>query len=160
MGYSDGMQTRVWGPAAWLFLHCIAHNFDPSRSKEYLVFFQALRDVLPCKTCRENYGKLISGERGASYALRPSVFRSRDAFAYWWFRIHTRVSADLYETCAKRGEPCRRPLPETVRSYRTVRRRYESYRAASCKSNEGGCRRARKGRRKQTYIRVGTWSTS
>lgn len=154
MVYANGMQTRVWGPAAWLFLHCIAHNYDPSRAKVYRRFFTNLREVLPCGTCRDNYGALISGTRGAAYALTEEVLKSRESFAFWWFRIHARVSADLYATCARRGEPCTRPMPETRRAYRTVRARYESYRAASCTPEEGGCRRARIGRRKRTLVRV------
>ena len=32
----NGMQTRVWGPAGWLFLHCIAQNYpmDPKKCWE------------------------------------------------------------------------------------------------------------------------------
>lgn len=154
MGYHDGMQTRVWGPMAWGFLHSVAHNYDPSKSKAYDSFFRSLAGVLPCKTCRENYQKLITGQRGDSYALKPSVFRSRDSFSYWLYRLHCRVSKDLYETCHARGEPCVKPLPETRASFQTIKARYESYRASSCKANEGGCRTPMRGKKKKTVVRV------
>ena len=54
----NGMQTRVWGPAGWLFLHCIAQNYpmDPKkcwgknmrqRKTEFKMFFKLVGDVLP-----------------------------------------------------------------------------------------------------------------
>lgn len=154
MGYHDGMQTRVWGPAAWLFLHCIAHNYDPSRAKVYERFFRALQGVLPCKTCRENYDMIIRGKRGKQYALSPHIFQSRETFAYWLYRVHVKVSKDLYRTCMKRKEACTKPYPETKRAFSKIRNRYESYRAGACKTEEGGCRSANRGLRKQTQIQV------
>ena len=42
-GDDMGMQTRVWGPAGWLFLHSIAQNFphhpDKAKKKFYFNFF-------------------------------------------------------------------------------------------------------------------------
>ena len=53
------MNQNIWGPYAWFFLHTITFNY-PEKPKEcdkkkYKRFFTALKDVIPCKTCRNNY---------------------------------------------------------------------------------------------------------
>ena len=64
-GDDTGMQTRVWGPAGWLFLHSIAQNYPWKPTKEqqdsYLSFFKLVGNVLPCRYCRESYQKYITG---------------------------------------------------------------------------------------------------
>ena len=67
-GDDTGMQTRVWGPAGWLFLHSIAQNYPwkptPEQQEYYFSFFKLVGNVLPCRYCRESYQKYI--EQGTS----------------------------------------------------------------------------------------------
>ena len=51
----NGFQTKIWGAPAWIFLHCVAFNYTPEKYVDYELFFRNLANILPCKTCRENY---------------------------------------------------------------------------------------------------------
>ena len=50
LGDDTGMQTRVWGPAGWLFLHSIAQNYPwkPTdiQKNNYLMFFKNIGNIL------------------------------------------------------------------------------------------------------------------
>ena len=54
----DGMLTSVWGPSLWHYLHTMSFNYPvkPTRKdkKHYRQFVMNLRNVLPCKYCRDN----------------------------------------------------------------------------------------------------------
>ena len=60
----NGMQTRVWGPAGWIFLHCIAQNYpeEPTieQKEHYRSFFRLVGTVLPCAYCRDSYNEYIN----------------------------------------------------------------------------------------------------
>ena len=59
------MMTKVWGPAGWLFLHCVTfgypyainpENLDHAYKQDhYKTFFNLVGYILPCKYCRESY---------------------------------------------------------------------------------------------------------
>lgn len=90
MNSKNGFQTKVWGPAAWLFLHCITMNYDPQRNrKETQMFFKLLAFVLPCGACRENYKTTIQSD---DLKLDDSVFESRESLAFWLFKLHNYVT--------------------------------------------------------------------
>ena len=95
-GDDSGMQTRVWGPAGWLFLHSIAQNYpwNPTEQKkrEYLEFFRLIGYVLPCRYCRESYQDFIK-EPGT--ILNISVMASRKTLAFWLFKIHNAINRKL-----------------------------------------------------------------
>jgi len=53
------MNSNVWGPHAWIFIHSVALNY-PSKPTEkdkinYKNFFVSLQHVLPCVVCQNNY---------------------------------------------------------------------------------------------------------
>ena len=54
----DGMLTTVWGPSMWHYLHTMSFNYpvNPSMKDKhnYRNFILSLKNVLPCKYCREN----------------------------------------------------------------------------------------------------------
>lgn len=85
----NGFQTNVWGPGAWLFLHCITLNYNPKYSRQYYNFFKSIQHILPCKTCRENYTHSIKNQ--ASLKLSKDVFKSRESLAFWLFKLHNYV---------------------------------------------------------------------
>lgn len=90
------MDTEVWGPAAWLFIHSIAlaypdQNPEPEIRENYKKFFDSLVSVLPCAYCRNHYKENISSLPLAS-ALdsRASLFR-------WTVDLHNRVNQSLHK---------------------------------------------------------------
>lgn len=110
----DGILTSIWGPPLWHFLHTISFNYPIKPSKEqkesYLVFFTSLKDILPCKSCRDNYAiNLIE------YPINSYVLKNRDHFSKWLFELHQKVNTDL----GKKLEL----------TYEEVRERYEHFRS-------------------------------
>ena len=55
----DGMLTTVWGPSLWHTLHIISFNYPVKPTKEervhYYTFVMSLKNVLPCRYCRDNF---------------------------------------------------------------------------------------------------------
>jgi len=87
---TQGFQTTVWGPAAWMFLHCVALNYNPNKQKRaYKLFFKSLGGVLPCGSCRDNYARTILHHK--TLRLTNNVFRSRESFSMWVFKLHNYV---------------------------------------------------------------------
>lgn len=126
------MQTTVWGPVGWSFLHCVAHGFPESPSDfdvenglpigttaaGYRSFFINLGHVLPCKYCRESYLRYVQES--------PPATESRGALTRWLWEIHNRVNAKLgavYDGA----------------DLETVNRKYESFRAKCSEKNSLGC---------------------
>ena len=117
----NGMMTKVWGPAGWLFLHCVAAGYpyviDPDKPEhiekqnDYYRFFYYLGKVLPCKYCRNSYDKFFTD-------LSPvNHLGSRKELFKWLYDVHNKVNDKL-------GVPdCERPTLGEVES------NYEQFRA-------------------------------
>ena len=54
----DGMLTTVWGAPMWHYLHTMSFNYpvNPTleQKRHYRNFVLNLKNVLPCKYCRQN----------------------------------------------------------------------------------------------------------
>lgn len=144
----NGFQTKVWGSPAWLFLHCVAFNYSPDKYKEYRRFFISLADVLPCKTCRDNYKKIITSGK---YRIRNSIFKSRNTFSKWLFLVHNKIQRDINIKNDK-------DIPMyTDNDFGKVKKIYESFRA-KCTKNQYGCTEPyEKGGKKRTMIKIHTF---
>lgn len=92
---NNGFQSSVWGPPAWAFLHFVAGNYTPEKERVYKRFFTTLGDVLPCKHCRANYKEKLKA------TMRSRIFKSRRAFAKWWFDFHNLVNKHLKKPIKK-----------------------------------------------------------
>ena len=77
------MDTRAFGPSGWQLLHLIAHQ----RPKEAGPFMMTMKDILPCKFCRES----------------TSVFLHEDPpkqpLTKWLYDFHNRVNKKLRDQC-------------------------------------------------------------
>jgi hypothetical protein len=145
-GDDMGMQTNVWGPAGWLFLHSIAQNYprEPldQQKADYYTFFKQVGNVLPCRYCRESYQKFICE---IDTELNMSVMESRETLAKWLYLIHNKVNEKL----EKKGP-----------SFENVWKQYESYRSKCTRSPDvvrqvkKGCLDPLKGFRKKCVIQV------
>jgi hypothetical protein len=110
----DGMMTSVWGPPLWHSLHTISFNYpvEPTEKhkKDYMAFFKSLKNVLPCKYCRENYKKNIK-----ELGFGKGVFKDRDSLSRWVFELHEKVNKNLGK--------------ESGLTFEEVRDRYEHFRS-------------------------------
>lgn len=139
-----GMMSKVWGPPAWLFLHCVTLCYDPKRKKAYRVFFTELKNVLPCGKCRENYTKIISK---GPLRIRKEIFTSKESLSEWFFQVHTKVQSDIYaKTKLEKDKP-------VIKSPYHWNELYEQFRA-QCGAVTYGCDKAHFGKRKMTTLLV------
>lgn len=58
------MQTTQWGPEGWIFFHSIPFyyaitNPRPKQKDQVKEFYTLLKDILPCKYCRQSYEKFL-----------------------------------------------------------------------------------------------------
>ena len=135
----NGFQSNVWGPCAWLFLHCITLNYTPDKhcTKGYVAFFKNLQHVLPCGTCRTNYAELIkSGE----FKLTDDLFDSRRSLVKWLFHVHNAINLRTGKTLT---------FTDDAKGLDEMKRFYEQFRATCQKEkSEIGCvKPKRNGRR-------------
>lgn len=96
------MDTRFWGPSGWQLLHLIAQeypadNVDGMTKRRYELFFNSMKDVLPCKFCRESTSNFMAQEE---FALHPAM-KSRKTLTQWLYSLHNRVNKKLRDQCAE-----------------------------------------------------------
>lgn len=121
---NNGMMTKIWGPAGWLFLHCVTYGYplNPENNdiqngisvgktrQNYKDFFLRIGDVLPCKYCRDSYKKFIITD-----PITPNL-NNRNLLTKWLWRIHNRVNEKLGDHYCDAD-------------FKTINLKYESYRA-------------------------------
>jgi hypothetical protein len=119
----NGMQTRVWGPAGWIFLHCIAQNYPqdptPEQKKYYQYFFTFAGKVLPCRYCRESYEQFI---KEPDTCLDEHAMRNRKTFTKWLYLVHNKINKKL-------------GIKDCI-SFAQVTEKYESFRSKCTKTPE------------------------
>ena len=153
MAEKQGMQTKVWGPPAWVFLHTVAQNYDPSKKgmkDGYRSFFKSLRHVLPCGKCRHNYSKIIKIQ---DTRFNEKVLGSRKNLSYWLFKVHNKVQYDIYKKSGlSRDKP---KYSNTIKDFNKVYAIYEGFRAkCSSVKDSYGCTVPEIGRKKRSKIYI------
>lgn len=83
------MDTRFWGPPAWILLHTLAYHYKPELKDYYMIFFGNLKYVLPCIYCRASFTEYTE--------ILPidGSLKSRDQFFEWLYKIHNMVNDKL-----------------------------------------------------------------
>ena len=111
---SNGFLTDIWGPSMWLVLHTISFNYPcsptPTQRKQYRLFFDSLKHVLPCGKCRTN---LNDNFNCTTYG--PHVFKNRETLSRWVYDLHSCVNRMLKK--------------DTPYSFESTRTRFENFRA-------------------------------
>jgi hypothetical protein len=117
---ADGMLTSVWGPSLWHFLHTLSFNYpiNPTtkNKKDYKIFILSLRNILPCKYCRENLEKNLKDTH-----FNDSSLKNRESFSKFIYNLHNHINKML-------GKKQYKP-------YEQVRDEYENFRSR-CKVNK------------------------
>lgn len=82
------MDPKIWGPSGWLFLHTITFNYPTNPTEEdkknYKLFFESLKNVIPCPICSEHYKENLK--------KIPIKLNSKDELIEWLFDIHNSVN--------------------------------------------------------------------
>jgi len=94
---SNGLITKIWGPHFWETLHCVSAGYplEPTdkNKKDYKEFYISVKNVLPCRFCRESYEEFITKEEGL--ILNDAIFESRENLMKWVYRLHERVNLKI-----------------------------------------------------------------
>jgi len=98
---SISMKTKVWGPAAWFFLHNVVMAYpkkiDPSNKTDLQIknnmysFLSNFGNILPCSICGDSYNEYIKEER---FNINNAL-TGRKELIYWLYIIHERVNDKL-----------------------------------------------------------------
>lgn len=104
----DGFAPELWGPGLWLLMTIVAANYPlqptSSDATHYFTFYYNLQYILPCRSCREEYRKMILGKVDPSLKLTLGMFRqkkgarlgsSRKAVFRWIVQVHNVVNRRL-----------------------------------------------------------------
>jgi hypothetical protein len=110
----DGMLTSVWGPSMWHTLHTISFNYPVKPTKKekinYYKFYLSLKDILPCKYCRQNYVKNIK-----SVPINMKTMKNRASLSKWVYELHEEINRMLGK--------------KSNLTYEDVKLRYEMFRS-------------------------------
>ena len=110
----DGMQTNIWGPAQWHFLHTMSFNYPVNPTlkdkKHYRDYVLNLRYVLPCKYCRMNLANNFKKK-----PLQMCHMKSRETFSRYIYELHETINRMLNK--------------KSNLTYCDVRERYEHFRS-------------------------------
>ncbi len=110
----DGMMTSIWGPPMWHILHTISFNYPihptVDQKKHYYNFYNNLKNILPCKYCRDNLSSNLKNHK-----LTLSVLKNRDSLSRWVYQLHEIVNSMLGKNSGLK--------------YEDVRDRYEHFRS-------------------------------
>eukprot|EP00873_Tetraselmis_striata_P043802 jgi/Tetstr1/464066/TSEL_008871.t1 len=83
----------VWGGPMWRTIHVVAlgypRNPSPEIRRQYKAFYDSLRTVIPCITCREGYNRIVD-----DVPVDDALANSQDLFN-WTVHVHNRVNEKL-----------------------------------------------------------------
>jgi hypothetical protein len=125
----DGMMTSIWGPPLWHVLHTISFNYPNNPTKEqkknYYNFYNNLKNILPCKYCRDNLNDNLK-----KLPLTRHEFKNRLTLSMWVYNLHEIVNLLLNK--------------KSGLTYNEVRERYEHFRSRCLEDpnkiiKENGC---------------------
>lgn len=84
------MNSYLWGPLAWHFLHCISLTAPENiKTDAYYTLFISLSDILPCNVCRDHYKTHLQ-----RLPLKKCC-GSRKQLSLWLFNLHNLVNKTL-----------------------------------------------------------------
>ena len=87
----NNISPSVWGPHGWKFMHYITFTYPVNPTLEdkenYRIFFEIIRKVLPCQSCRINYTMHLQ-----KYPLTDYVLSTKKNLIEWLVNIHNEVN--------------------------------------------------------------------
>ena len=83
----------VWGGPMWRTIHVVAlgypRNPSPETRAQYKAFYDSLRAVIPCVTCRQGYVKIVDES-----PVDDALGNAEDLFN-WTVGVHNKVNEKL-----------------------------------------------------------------
>lgn len=89
------MNTWIWGPPKWKFLHSLSFSpHAPLYSSEVSQFLNTLTFVLPCIYCRESYSGFVTALI-ETWGKSVSQVVADGQLALWMYQLHDKVNDKL-----------------------------------------------------------------
>lgn len=92
-----GLLTSIWGSNTWNSLHCVTFAYPENPTEEdkqhYKTYFEMLKYVLPCCTCRSHLTEHT--KPGAKFEITISIFENRKTLTRWLYDLHNYVDKTL-----------------------------------------------------------------
>jgi hypothetical protein len=126
------MQVDEWGQKLWSPIHCISFNQTDILEADQKViienFFTNLKDVLPCKYCRQSYQEYIK-------ILPISLYSDTvHGCAFWLYIIHAFVNKKLNKPNASFKDVCSYYLNKKAKCTKEIDKTGHEY--STCKIKE------------------------
>lgn len=84
------MDSEIWGPHAWFFLHTISFQYPDNPTQEQKIqhayFFNSLSTVLPCGVCCQHFKTFIK-----QYPIKNSL-GNKQQLIEWVLNCHNNVN--------------------------------------------------------------------
>lgn len=155
---NEGMLTTVWGPPMWHVLHTISFNYPTNptakEKRDYRKFIINLKNILPCKYCRENLKKNFK-----KLPLTDKDLKDRNSFSRWVFKLHELINTMLgkksglkYCDVRDRYENFRSRCTEKTKKYPT--KRIKLYLRRTRKKKEKGCTEPLYGEKSKCIVKI------
>ena len=84
------MDPKLWGPHFWFVLHFVTFNYPDNPTTydkhSYKLFFESIKDILPCEKCRKHYRNHLSQN-----PLEVALDKRIDLIK-WLIQIHNNVN--------------------------------------------------------------------
>jgi hypothetical protein len=81
------MDPKVWGPAAWRFLHLLAASSNTPEAREAFVsYIEVFAIVIPCKVCKQHFA-----ENRRKFDIKHYL-RNEEALLMWTYLMHDAVN--------------------------------------------------------------------
>lgn len=81
------LNSAIWGPPLWYFIHIISYNYNENYIDNYKDFFNLLKILIPCPVCRNHYNNYIH--------KNPLKINNKKLFIQWCFDFHNNVNRRL-----------------------------------------------------------------
>ena len=82
---------NAWGPYGWNFLHYVTlgypKNPDNDDKKNYKLFFESLKNILPCPKCAKHYEENLK-----VLPLTDEILDDKEKLIKWLIDVHNRVN--------------------------------------------------------------------
>ena len=82
---------NAWGPYGWNFLHYVTlgypKNPDTDDKKNYKLFFESLKNILPCPKCAKHYEENLK-----VLPLTDEILDDKEKLIKWLIDVHNRVN--------------------------------------------------------------------
>jgi len=83
------MDPKIWGPHAWIFLHCITFGYCPnSQNKDNIKkFFSNLHTILPCDMCKIHFKEHLN-----KCPLNDNILNSKEKLIRWLIDVRNSIN--------------------------------------------------------------------